>query len=61
MQPFDLNACDDALRQGFFGTVYSRSMAGNMRKLFAPHAHLFAGLPGYDRKPCVGDDRARLR
>ena len=33
--PFDLNACDDALRQGFFGTVYSRSMAGNMRKLFA--------------------------
>ena len=48
--PFDLNACDDALRQGFFGTVYSRSMAGNMRKLFAPHAHLFAGLPGYDRK-----------
>ena len=48
--PFDLNACDDALQQGFFGTVYSRSMAGNMRKLFAPHAHLFAGLPGYDRK-----------
>ena len=48
--PFDLNACDDALRQGFFGTVYSRSMAGNMRKLFAPHAHLFAGLPGYDKK-----------
>ena len=24
-------------------------MAKNMRKLFAPHAHLFAGLPGYDR------------
>jgi predicted alpha/beta-fold hydrolase len=48
--PFDLNACDDALQEGFFGTVYSRSMAGNMRKLFAPHAHLFAGLPNYDRK-----------
>ena len=48
--PFDLNACDDALQEGFFGTVYSRSMAGNMRKLFAPHAHLFAGLPDYDRK-----------
>jgi predicted alpha/beta-fold hydrolase len=47
--PFDLNACDDALSRGFFGTVYSRSMAKNMRKLFAPHAHLFAGLPGYDR------------
>lgn len=47
--PFDLNACDDALSEGFFGTVYSRSMAKNMRKLFAPHAHLFAGLPGYDR------------
>ena len=43
-------ACDDALQEGFFGTVYSRSMAGNMRKLFAPHAHLFAGLPDYDRK-----------
>ena len=49
VQPFDLNACDDALSEGFFGTVYSRSMAKNMRKLFAPHAHLFAGLPGYDR------------
>jgi predicted alpha/beta-fold hydrolase len=48
--PFDLNACDDALQEGFFGTVYSRSMAGNMRKLFAPHAHLFAGLPNYDRR-----------
>jgi predicted alpha/beta-fold hydrolase len=48
--PFDLNKCDDALREGFFGTVYSRSMAKNMRALFAPHAHLFAGLPNYDRK-----------
>ena len=47
--PFDLNACDNALQEGFFGAVYSRSMAANMRKLFAPHAHLFAGLPNYDR------------
>jgi len=47
--PFDLNKCDEALQRGFFGTLYSRSMAANMRKLFAPHAHLFAGLPGYDR------------
>ena len=48
--PFDLNMCDDALQEGFFGTVYSRSMAKNMRKLFEPHAHLFNGLPNYDRK-----------
>ena len=54
--PFDLNACDDALQKGFFGTIYSRSMAGNMRKLFAPHAHLFAGLPKYD---CALADAAK--
>ena len=47
--PFDLNMCDVALQKGFFGTVYSTSMAKNMRKLFAPHAHLFNGLPNYDR------------
>jgi predicted alpha/beta-fold hydrolase len=52
--PFDLNACDVALQKGFFGTVYSRSMAKNMRLLFAPHAHLFNGLPNYDRNLVVG-------
>jgi|TARA_B110000967_G_scaffold208367_1_gene260312 predicted alpha/beta-fold hydrolase len=47
--PFDLNKCDDALNGGgFFGTVYSRAMATNMRSLFQPHEHLFAGLPQYD-------------
>lgn len=46
--PFDLNACDEALQNGFFGTVYSRAMAKNMRALFAPHEHLFQGLPNYD-------------
>ena len=46
--PFDLNACDAALQNGFFGTVYSRAMAKNMRALFAPHEHLFQGLPNYD-------------
>lgn len=48
--PFDLNACDDALQDGVFGTIYSRSMAKNMRLLFSPHAHLFAGLPNYKRE-----------
>jgi len=46
--PFDLNACDTALESGFFGTIYSRAMAKNMRKLFAPHENLFAGLPKYN-------------
>lgn len=46
--PFDLNACDVALESGFFGTIYSRAMAKNMRKLFAPHENLFAGLPKYN-------------
>ena len=48
--PFDLNACDVALQDGFFGTVYSRAMAKNMRALFAPHEHLFQGLPNYDNE-----------
>jgi len=46
--PFDLNACDTALESGFFGKVYSQAMAKNMRKLFAPHENLFAGLPKYN-------------
>ena len=46
--PFDLNACDAALESGFFGKVYSQAMAKNMRKLFAPHENLFAGLPKYN-------------
>jgi hypothetical protein len=46
--PFDLNMCDVALQKGFFGTLYSTSMAKNMRKLFEPHASLFTGLPNYD-------------
>lgn len=45
--PFDLNACDTALESGFFGKIYSLAMAKNMRKLFAPHENLFAGLPKY--------------
>ena len=45
--PFDLNKCDTALESGFFGKIYSRAMASNMRKLFAPHENLFAGLPKY--------------
>jgi len=45
--PFDLNACDTALESGFFGKIYSQAMAKNMRKLFAPHENLFAGLPKY--------------
>ena len=45
--PFDLNKCDTALESGFFGKIYSRAMASNMRKLFAPHENLFAGLPNY--------------
>lgn len=45
--PFDLNRCDAALESGFFGKIYSRAMASNMRKLFAPHENLFAGLPKY--------------
>jgi len=38
------------LQDGFFGTVYSRAMAKNMRALFAPHEHLFQGLPNYDNE-----------
>ena len=56
--PFDLNACDVALLDVLFGTVYSRAMAKNMRALFAPHAHLFAGLPLYDSKLV---ERAKVR
>jgi len=41
--PFDCMSCDVALETGFFGTVYSRAMAKNMRALFTPHKHLFAG------------------
>ena len=48
--PFDLKACDKALESGFFGTIYSRAMAKNMRKLFAPHENLFGGLPKYNPK-----------
>jgi hypothetical protein len=33
-------------------------MAKNMRALFAPHAHLFAGLPLYDSKLV---ERAKVR
>ena len=54
--PFDLNKCDDAMTAGVMGTVYSRAMAANMRKLYFPHQHLFAGLPKYNpvRRPYGG-------
>ena len=46
--PFDLNRCDDNLQKGFWGKLYSKSMANNMRKLFEPHKHLFQGLREYE-------------
>lgn len=46
--PFDLNRCDENLQKGFWGKLYSKSMANNMRKLFEPHKHLFQGLREYE-------------
>ena len=46
--PFDLNRCDENLQRGFWGKLYSKSMANNMRKLFEPHKHLFQGLREYE-------------
>lgn len=46
--PFDLNKCDENLQSGFFGKIYSKSMANNMRTLFEPHKHLFQGLREYE-------------
>ena len=46
--PFDLNRCDENLQKGFWGKLYSKSMANNMRKLFDPHKHLFQGLREYE-------------
>lgn len=49
--PFDLAACDAALAVPPFGPAYARSMGASLRRVFAPHAPLFArsaGGPGVD-------------
>jgi hypothetical protein len=46
--PFDLVTCDAALESTFMGRIYSRSMGAGLRRVFAPHAALFAEHPSVD-------------
>ncbi len=46
--PFDLVTCDAALESTAMGRAYSRSMGAGLRRIFTPHAALFAGLEHVD-------------
>ena len=45
--PFDLNRCDENLQRGFWGKLYSKSMANNIASC-SNRKHLFQGLREYE-------------